>query len=885
MTVRPDPLDATQQALAELPDLVVISDPTGRLIYANPAAAEMIGVPVAELMAKDPRSFPIRLETLDGKLVPLEVFPLGRVLRDRQRVDREEYRLVRPDGTTLVISVSAAPFAGGGFMVSARDVSREKQAEEALRSSEEKYRMLVEASTDAIFLETTDFRILDCNSAALEMFGYSKGEMLRLTATDLIPPEDIPGLEGLSAEAFAAGGFRIEARNVRKDGSIFPVELNTRLFESGGQKFVIVFVRDLTEPKAAQATILERERFLADIFASIQDGISILDTELNILRVNPVMEKWYEHHLPLPGKKCFQAYHGADRACAVCPSIQAIRTGTAAMEISPKTGPGGIVTGWFDLYAFPIFDRGTGRIRGVIEYVRDVTARKLAEDALAAEKERLSVTLRSIGDGVITTDVEGRVILMNQVAEKLTGYRQEESLGRPLEQVFRIIHEFTREPVDSPVDQVIRTAGVAGLANHTLLVARDGTERAIADSGSPIRDRDSRIVGVVLVFRDVTQKRQAEEQMMKAEKLESLGILAGGIAHDFNNILTGILGNISLARLLPGDRAADRLVEAEKACQRARDLTQQLLTFSRGGMPVKTTASIGEIIAESARFALRGSRTSLELDLEPGLWPAEVDVGQISQVAQNLVINADQAMPAGGTIRVRARNFIRSAAGDDGPAVRPGNYVCFTVADEGEGIPPELLNKIFDPFFTTKEKGSGIGLTTSYSIVSKHDGYILVESAVGRGSKFSVFLPASPEKLPAWPRAEGKLERGSGRVLVMDDEEAIRELAALMLRELGYEPLAVESGEQALDQFRRARLEGRPFAAVILDLTVPGRMGGQETVARLREIDPAVKALVSSGYSTDPALSRYLDYGFAGFITKPYDVQTLGRTLRQLLSP
>ena len=249
----------------------------------------------------------------------------------------------------------------------------------------------------------------------------------------------------------------------------------------------------------------------------------------------------------------------------------------------------------------------------------------------------------------------------------------------------------------------------------------------------------------------------------------------------------------------------------------------------------------------------------------------------------NLALNADQAMPGGGTVRVSAQNFVRAESDPRAPAIRPGQYVRITVEDEGEGIPPERLKRIFDPFFTTKERGSGIGLTTSYSIVLKHEGYIMAESVVGQGSKFTVYLPASPGKRPARTAAEDRPPRGSGRVLLMDDEEAIRELGQLMLEELGYEAETADSGEQAVEKYRQAREQGRPYVAVILDLTVPGGMGGQAALVELKKFDPQVRAIVSSGYSTDPAMSNHREYGFAGFIAKPYDAMALGQILRRAL--
>jgi two-component system cell cycle sensor histidine kinase/response regulator CckA len=298
---------------------------------------------------------------------------------------------------------------------------------------------------------------------------------------------------------------------------------------------------------------------------------------------------------------------------------------------------------------------------------------------------------------------------MNPVAEDLTGRTEAESLNRPLMEVFRIINEQTRQPCTNPVEKVLSTGQIVGLANHTLLVAKDGREYIIADSGAPIRDREGMIIGVVLVFRDITAQQRTEEELLKMEKLKSLGVLAGGIAHDFNNFLTGIIGNLSLAKLdvQPGNPVSRALSEMEKAAVRAKDLTQQLLTFSKGGEPVKRITRIADLVQESAQFALHGSNVRCRFELDGDLLPADVDEGQIAQVVHNLILNADQAMPDGGTVRIRGTNV--TLASKNAYALVPGRYLAVSIRDEGKGIHPEYLKKIFDPYFTTKQKGSGLG--------------------------------------------------------------------------------------------------------------------------------------------------------------------------------
>lgn len=506
-----------------------------------------------------------------------------------------------------------------------------------------------------------------------------------------------------------------------------------------------------------------------------------------------------------------------------------------------------------------------------------------ANSALRESEERLNVTLRSIGDGVITTDTNGVVVLMNRVAEMLTGWTQDEAKGLPLREVFRVVNEKTRAPREDPVARVLASGRAVDLANHAILVSRDGTERVLADSGAPIHDRQGWIVGVVMVFRDVTERSRMEEELQRAQKLDSVGRLAGGIAHDFNNLLTGILGNVVLARIeAPSEsRSAERLREAEKAVRRAADLTHQLLTFSKGGAPVRKVARLRELICDSAGFSLRGSNVRCEFAIPEDLWPVEVDEGQMSQVIGNLVVNADQAMPDGGVIRVSARNL---PPGGTLPGQLPdGRYVEVSVEDHGIGIPEEHLSRIFEPYFTTKEKGSGLGLATCYSIVRKHDGQITVTSLMGEGSTFRVYLPASAKD--ALPRVvEEDFVPGHGRILLMDDEEEIRGVCSQMLAHLGYDVDTARDGAEVLQMYIAARTSGRPFDVVILDLTVPGGTGGREAFRKLRELDPNVRAIVSSGYSNDPIMADFRAHGFRGVMLKPYDLRLLSRVVHEVLA-
>ncbi len=382
---------------------------------------------------------------------------------------------------------------------------------------------------------------------------------------------------------------------------------------------------------------------------------------------------------------------------------------------------------------------------------------------------------------------------------------------------------------------------------------------------------------------DITDRKRAEEEALRASKLEALGLLAGGIAHDFNNFLTSILGNVSLAKLkVQGQEDLERLLSlAEEGCLKAKGLTYQLLTFAKGGSPVKKPSSVGDIIRETVSFCLRGSNVKWEIEVGEDLWLVDLDPTQFSQVLTNLVINAKQAMPEGGILRVLARNK-EIKTWIPGP-LPPGRYVEIIVEDTGEGIPEEYLSKIFDPYFTTKKDGTGLGLAISYAIIKKHGGHIRVESEVGQGTTFFIYLPAWQGKTQKQADDQEKILPGKGRILIMDDEQMIRATMRESLEYMGYEVVTVADGKEALQEFKQALRQGQPFDLVILDLTIPGGWGGKRTLEELRKLDPTVKAIVASGYANDPSFHDAHAAGFQAALRKPFTIQELSNVLREVL--
>ena len=526
-----------------------------------------------------------------------------------------------------------------------------------------------------------------------------------------------------------------------------------------------------------------------------------------------------------------------------------------------------------------------GTVEGWLGTATDIHDQKRLEHERAHERERLATTLRCIADGVITTDLEGRVVLINKAAELLTGWLQSEAQGTPITQVLDLRVHPGGGAVDSPLTVVFDEGAAIEEEHCAYLRSRAGVDRLVAKKSAPIWGPSNEPVGAVVVFQDITERRRMEEEQQKASRLESIGILAGSIAHDFNNILTAIMGNISLAKLYAtqGDNVYERLSEAEKAALWARDLTQQLLTFSKGGSPVRQHLDLAALVEEAANFATRGARVSCRFSIEDRLH-VEADESQLRQVIHNLVLNAQQAMPEGGEVRIGVRK-VRIGRDRDLP-LAAGEYAEMTCRDVGVGIPPENISKIFDPYFTTKQRGSGLGLATSYSIIKRHEGLIRVESRVGRGSCFFVYLPLSSALAPrqASEIVVPEPAHSTARILVMDDDVFIRELLRRLLRHFGYQCEFAEEGQVAVQLYGKAQQEGHPFDVVIMDLVIPGGMGGQEAVKEILQLNPEARVIVSSGYSSDPVMAHFRQYGFCEALAKPYKNEEVRQAVARALA-
>ncbi|RME74744.1 MAG: PAS domain S-box protein [Chloroflexi bacterium] len=476
----------------------------------------------------------------------------------------------------------------------------------------------------------------------------------------------------------------------------------------------------------------------------------------------------------------------------------------------------------------------------------------------------------------------GKLVYVNPAAVKLLkAQRREDLIGRG---IFDILHPDYYEQVQQRLQNKVFAQRTAPPIVEKL-VCLDGSVIEAEISAAAIMHQQQ--PAVLVVARDVTERRRMEAILQRSQRLESVGMLAGGIAHDFNNALQSILGNVMLARAhaANAELVAESLERVERAIQRAISLTRQLLTFSRGGAPVTKAGSIRKLVEETVAFALHGSSIAYRLDIADDVPLVEMDADQIHHVIHNLVLNAKQAMPNGGCITVSARPV---EVKEDTPIgmLEPGLYVQIVVRDEGTGIPADVLDRVFDPYFTTRPDGAGLGLATCYSIVRKHNGYIEIESEEGQGTAVTFYLPAAPQtaETPADGTAENMPSELHHRILVMDDEETVRDVIVSMLKYLGCEVVAVPHGEAAVAAFEQARKEGQPFDAVMLDLTIRGGMGGEETLKHLRAIDPSVPAIVASGYNTRDVMANPAAYGFQGVLVKPFDTRKMVQVLRDVLA-
>jgi PAS domain S-box-containing protein len=722
-----------------------------------------------------------------------------------------------------------------------------------------------------------DYRFLDVNLAFEQMTGFKAESMVGRTVLEIMPRTEPSWIEIYGNVALTGEPVHFED---------FSRELNRYYevvaFRPAANQFACSFT-DITNRKMAELALIAAKKkeetskeYLENVINNMGDPVFVKDDQSQLVMVNDAFCTIFDlSRDQIIGKTLAENVPPDEREHFLRVDRQVLADGKENLTEERLTIRGGH-TRTILTRKSRFIDSGNNKF--LVGIIRDISDRKEAELALATEKERLAVTLRSIGDGVITTDTDGKIVMLNKVAEELTGWHSTEAIRRPLPEVFNIINERTRQPMQNPVERVLASNDIVQLANNTSLITKDGREIIIADSGAPIRDDEGELIGVVLVFRDMTEKQKLEDYMQKSQKLESLGVLAGGIAHDFNNLLGAIFGYTEIAKSKSSEEnVINSLNKSMQNIDRARALTQQLLTFAKGGEPVRSVTDLFPFVQETVQFALSGSSVSAKYQIQENLWPCHIDKNQIGQVIDNLTINAQQAMPNGGMIEILAQNV--SLAKSEHVSLPAGNYVKLSIRDKGIGIPKNHFPNIFDPYFTTKTKGHGLGLATCYSIIDRHEGFIDVESELGKGSTFHVYLPASVEPISDIAMVSIGQHTGNGTFLVMDDEEVIREVLKEILESYGYTVVITKTGEEALAFCMAEARANRNFAGMIFDLTIPGGMGGEEAIAEIRKVYPDTPAFVASGYSEDPIIAHPHEYGFTASLRKPFTIKELSDML------
>ena len=854
-------------------------DMEGRILETNDSYCSMIGYSNEELLKMRVKD----VEVLDTQ----EVIEMRLQQIIRTGFSRFETKHRRKDGRVIDIeaSVNYLLEKRPKFFCFMRDITDRKRAEEELLY----FQMAVGSATDAIGMSTPAGRHYYQNEAYTKLFGLTVSEVDGVSG----PPATVYADEKVGRKVFdiimKGGSFEGEVKMLDKDRKERDIYLRAYSIKSKEGKVVgLVGVHnDVTEQRQAEQKLRKSENQLRESQKIAKLGNWDLDLVSHVLfwsdETYRLFDKSPENFVP-SFNEFARLVHPNDLATMQSNFDNALKSDAAPYHVVVR-----IINDsgreWV-MEAFGAVRRDTfGNALSSFGTCQDITERRQAEEKIRQSEEFIRNILDTVDEGFIVIDRDYRILTANKAYCLQAGGSDEMIIGH---HCYEISHKINRPCYEKGEDCATRLTFETGephSAHHRHADAH-GNFLFVETKAFPIKDASGAVTSVIETINNITEKHLLEEERLKTQKLESIGTLAGGIAHDFNNLLQGVFGYISLAKMTANnrDKSTAALEQAEKALHQSVNLTTQLLTFSKGGKPAKHLIDLRPLIENSTKFTLSGSRSDLHLKIEEDLWQAEADGGQLGQVIQNIVLNADQSMPVGGTVNVTASNITKGDASLP-PGLASGDYVMIAIQDTGIGIPEQYLTNIFDPYFTTKEKGSGLGLATSYSIVRNHGGMIDVRTKTGSGSTFMIYLPAVAGEVRT-EYAEKQQQLSSSRkakILVMDDDEVIRNLGRELLGLLGHDVAVAKHGQEALETYERSIAAGSPFDIIILDLTIRGGMGGAETLQQLLKIDPHVKAVVSSGYSDDAAVATYKSQGFKASLKKPYDVNALREVLNKML--
>ncbi len=764
------------------------------------------------------------------------------------------------------------------------------------------FKSMVAAITEPILILNSDLKCVFANKSFSEMFRIEPSSIKDVSVYDIGNKFlDLKGLRDLLEELLSIhrdfDGYEVNLKLINIGERTMSLNATDVHQKSNSDRLLLLSFFDITEQKRVEIKQRLDEEKYRSLYETSRDAIMILEPpDWSFTAGNPATVRMFDCR--------DEADFTSKQPWVLSPEYQPDGqiSGLKAKEMIERAVENG--SNYFEWIhkrlngeEFPatvLLSRIELKGKTLLQAtVRDITGRKQVEDELTTHRFHLEEIVRERtaeleeSEGKYRTLVEQShdgiyiyggscFLFVNDRLCELMQYSREELLNFKFSE---LLHPDDRSMVNG--NGIIKE-GFSEIPNvfTVRLIRGDGELRHIEFSvRSFTYNGEDAILGIA---RDITILKKLEEEQKKIEKLESLGLLAGGIAHDFNNFLTAIMGNISLARTMvePGSDLYEILTSSEHAASKASNLPRQLLTFSMGGDPVKSRVSILRILRDSADFALSGSNVTAEYSIANDLKQITVDGEQIGQVISNIVINAQQAMPGGGRVSIGAENILIPE--NNSLAIPEGQYVKITIKDSGYGIEENHLNRVFDPFFTTKQNGTGLGLATSYSIIRKHRGHIKVETEIAKGSTFTIYLPACTPSDDSDAHEHGPEKLSGGKILVMDDQELVRETVITMLSRLGYEVGSAADGRETIDQYLAAFNTSKPYTAVILDLTIPNGMGGMETMKELQKLDPDVKAIVSSGYSNAPVMADYSLYGFAGVMMKPYSISQLSDLLREI---
>jgi two-component system cell cycle sensor histidine kinase/response regulator CckA len=796
------------------------------------------------------------------------------------------------DGSLREVRLTAKTISLSGqqvLYVVWHDITENKKTEDALKEANTRLETLIHAMPDIVILKDACGRYMMVNRSLEEQTGWKRDQFIGKTNNELLPPNIAEMCNRSDAEAIRSGRpIHADEQSVDKDGGVqFLDTIKAPLYDrSGDLAGLLCVARDVTDRKKAEEALRQSEERFRLAMLGANDGLWDWDLKTDKVYYSPrwkAMLGYAGGELESNLETWKRLVHSDDKG----PTLVAVddylsgRTDKFEVEFRMRHKDGY----YLDILsrAFLAHDADGVPLRLVGTHV-DITDRKRTAETLRRNEELMRDVLDNVDQGFLVIDREFRIVTANRAYAAWSGKEWAKIRGR---HCYEISHQATLPCFEQGADCAVKRAfetGEPSFAMHKHSDAK-GNILFFEMKAFPLRDSSGTVTSAIETIHNITEKHLREAELLKTQKLEAIGTVAGGIAHDFNNLLQGVFGFISLAKLAAGqpERSLAALEEAEKALHMSINLTSQLLTFSKGGRPVMKPVSLKSAIKNAAKFALSGSRSEHSIVIKDDLWHVEADEGQIGQVIQNIVLNADQAMPEGGRVEIWAGNE-EIAQGVNPLLPAGGRFVKVVIKDSGVGIPEHHLPKIFDPYFTTKQKGSGLGLATTYSIVRNHGGMINVNSEIGKGSSFSVYLAACDEEAKKVPPPAVSTGR-PGKVLVLDDEETVRIVIAQMLESLGHEVAVAEEGAEAITKYREAKESGAAFDIAILDLTIRGGMGGTETVRRLSQIDPGVKAVVSSGYSDNPIVSEYWSHGFAASLSKPYTIDSLRDCLNSLLPP